>query len=485
MQVPPAGIPDKINMKLTFWGAAQQVTGSMFLLELDDDYRVLIDCGYDMEHMQEAMPAYPGSAFPFEASMVNVVLLTHAHIDHSGKIPTLYREGYEGQVLCTRPTMALTELLLLDSATINGHKVRSYHKRRSKQPNFKPNFNPHELYLEKQVHQAMEQFNPIAFHKKFNVKPGLDVTFLPAGHLLGAANILIEVTEKGQKRSLLFSGDIGRRRYPLLVDQSQVPQADYVICETTYGNRYHQSLEESENEIERIIHEACVKIPGRLIIPAFSVGRTQAILYTLNRLAIQGRLPQIKVFADSPLAFSSNHVYEQHRQYLNEEAQAFFKENGALFHFDNLVYVEKLKESKAISNHSEPCIIVSSSGMLEGGRIQHHIRANLENPYCTILFVGYAAEGTFGHTLINSRHSVRVANEEIIISARIVQTNVFSGHGDKGDLLRFIGQQAPDQLSRLFLVHGEPDTMQIFGQELSQMGYNVSLPKRGESFILN
>ncbi|MCS6968012.1 MAG: MBL fold metallo-hydrolase [Cytophagales bacterium] len=475
-------------MKLTFWGAARQVTGSMYLLELEDDYRILIDCGFDMDRergKEDPLPqAFPGSVFPFDASRINLVLLTHAHIDHSGNIPNLYREGYEGQVLCTSPTIDLTHLLLMDSALL--HRRRLQHLARMKKKNNLPPPNVvNEWYLEKQVSEAIDNFVGIAFNQRFRVKKGLEITFIPAGHLLGAANILIEVSQGNKRRRILFSGDIGRRNYPLLPDPDPVPQADYLICESTYGDRIHTPHLEVETELEKAIYETCVEKPGRLIIPSFSVGRTQSLLYTFNKLAMQKRLPPIKIFSDSPMALQSTRIYTRYSRMLNEEARQFMDAHDTLFDFDNLVIVEDLKKSKEISNYREPCIIISSSGMLEGGRIQHHIKHNLANPYCTILMVGYSAENTLGRQLLEGIPSLRLGNKEIPVLAKIKYTDAFSGHGDQNDLINFVKQQSPEQLKHLFLVHGEIEAMETFKNALHAEGYrSITIPERGQTFAL-
>ena len=479
-------------MKLTFWGAARQVTGSMYLLELEDDYKILVDCGTDLDRQKstnkdKVTVAY--SIFPFEPSDIDVVLLTHAHIDHSGNLPNLIREGYEGQILCTAPTLPLTHLLLQDSAALNHRLLKQLHngnghgKRRSKK---KPKINPAELFLEKQVNETVEQFVTIAFNQKFKLTKGVSVTFIPTGHLLGAANIVIEVQENGQKKTIGFSGDLGRKNYPLLQDPHPFPEVDYLICESTYGNRRHKATGTPEEALAAIIQQACIDIPGRLIIPAFSVGRTQALLYTLNKLYTDHNFPPIKVFSDSPMAYQSTKVYQKFIKYLNKEAQEFYEENEELFDFENLIYVEKMKDSKAISNYNEPCIIISSSGMVQGGRVEHHVMTNISNPYATILMIGYAAEGTLGRKLLEGMRSIRLKNnDELPVLANIQSTDVFSGHGDRDDLTRFVKYQQPDKLRKIFLVHGEYKSMTDFHAHLIQEGYSqVEIPTWGQSYQL-
>jgi metallo-beta-lactamase family protein len=479
-------------MQLTFWGAARQVTGSMYLLELQDGYKILIDCGLDMEkERKETTIKYPDrpsySVFPFEPSQINLVLLTHAHIDHSGNIPNLFREGFEGQVLCTSPTLELTKLLLQDSAMLHQTRLSNYHKRKGKTKKTKPAppVNVNEWYLEQHVKQAVEQFVPISFNNRFRAKRDLAITFYPAGHLLGAAHVVIEVEENGTKKTIGFSGDIGRKNYPLLPDPYPLPQVDYLLCETTYGNRKHIAVKQAEETLSDVIEKTCVDIPGRLIIPAFSVGRTQALLYTLHKLAAAKQLPQIKVFSDSPLAFQSTKVYEKYVKQLNPDAKQFKEDNDVLFDFDNLIYVEDLKTSKAISNYREPCVIISASGMMEGGRIQHHIAANLQNPYCTILMVGYSSEGTVGHDLLMGKKEIRIGEVLMPVLATVVNTDVFSGHGDQDDLLYFVKNQNKNSLKKLFLVHGEYQSMLDFKTLLLEHDYqHIEVPEKGQVYEL-
>jgi metallo-beta-lactamase family protein len=463
-------------MKLSFFGAARQVTGSMFMLELEHGYKVLIDCGADLSKRN-----LPGPLFPFQPSEIDLVLLTHAHLDHSGNIPNLLVQGYKGQVICTPATLALAEIILKDSALIQSKSL----KRKINREKFsKRQKEPDNLFLAKQVNEAMEQFLTIAFNKRFEVREDLFVTFIPAGHLLGAANILIEVKEHNEWKKIIFSGDIGRKDYPILKDPQAIPQADYIICESTYGITRHQDEGKPENLLLDIVEKACVKIPGRLIIPAFSIGRTQSILYTLHKLSLDKKLPPVKIFADSPMAEASTKVYEKFPELLNEEAKKKLEKNQSLFDFENLVIIHTEKQSRQVSNYLEPCIIISSSGMLTGGRVESHLKANLANPYCTILMVGYTAEGTPGHGLLHKK-TVNIKGRNLPVTARILRTDIFSGHGDQDDLLAFVKSQKKEKLKKIFLVHGEYDSMLGFKKLLEEEGYgNVEMPKKGETYIL-
>ncbi|CAH0995456.1 Ribonuclease [Emticicia aquatica] len=471
-------------MKLTFWGATRQVSGSMFLLEFDDEYRVLIDCGTDLERENsQDTPKLEYGIFPFDPSLINLVILTHAHIDHSGQIPNLYKEGFEGQVLCTKATMELSEILLLDSASLNQRKFKAIHdsKKRSKK---RKDVDSRELFLERQVKEALENFVPIPFDQKFKFKDDGFVTFIPAGHLLGAAHLYIEFSENNEKKTICFSGDVGRKNYPLLVDPQPVPQVDYLVTETTYGDRHHTSENKPEEILGEIIKRACIDIPGRLIIPSFSVGRTQAMLYTLNKLYTDKGFSPIKVFTDSPLAKASTRIYERNVRLLNKQAREFNEENDSLFDFENLVYLESNQASKAVSNHSEPCIIISASGMVTGGRIEHHIQANISNPYATILMVGYASENTLGWKLLNGeRKDLTINGQKLPVNAAIEKVDVFSGHGDLDDLIDFVKTQNKEKTKKIFLVHGELHTMQNFKNTLADVGYNqVEIPEKGQVF---
>ncbi len=460
----------------------------MYLLELDDDYRILIDCGSNLERPNgQTPPPEPSQTgfFPFEASTINVVLLTHAHIDHSGNLPHLYREGYEGQILCTDPTFALTELLLKDAASLNHKRINELNASKKQKVKDKQVKMQKDLFLDQQVRESMSAVVPIQFGRKFRLTDGVDVTFIPAGHLLGAAHIVLHVLENGEKKSICFSGDIGRKHYPLLVDPAPVPPVDYLVCESTYGNRLHENHQTPEEALADVITRTCIDIPGRLIIPSFSVGRTQALLYTLNRLYTERGFPPIKVFSDSPMALESSKVYLKNIKMLSHEAREFYEDKRALFDFENFEFLESSKASKAVSDYNEPCIIISSSGMVQGGRVEYHVAANIGNPYCTILIIGYCAEGTLGWRLLNGQPTLTIKGEEKTVNANIEKIDVFSGHGDRDDLLGFVQMQDPERLKNIFLVHGEVSSMESFRDTLAEAGYpNVEIPRRGQRYEL-
>ncbi|WP_316784047.1 MBL fold metallo-hydrolase [Pedobacter frigiditerrae] len=459
-------------MKLTIWGAAQQVTGSMHLLQTEN-YSILIDCGLDYERdtYQEE-----NQRFPFNPAEIDLVILTHAHIDHSGNLPTLVRMGFEGQILCTPPTADLAELLLLDSVNI----FLSKQTKRSKGRRGHHHAGPAPLYLQKHVMETVDRFITIGFNKPFKINGSIELTFVPVGHLLGAAAAILSITENGITKKIGFTGDIGRKNYPVLVDPEPLPQLDYLVCESTYGGRLHSSDTTLEETLIKTIQETCIKSPGRLLIPAFSIGRTQSLVFTLNKIFSTGLLPPVQIFVDSPLANHATEVYRKHHTLVNDEAKQFYQTKGDEFEFDNLIYVHDRKESESVMNYLEPCIIISSAGMLEGGRIQDHLYHNIQNYYCTILFIGFCAKGTLGDRLLRGDPIIRLRNRDLMVYASIKKTDLLSGHGDHKDLVNTVKNQDLTKLQRVFLVHGETKSMELLSTALIEEGYQVTIPEKGE-----
>jgi metallo-beta-lactamase family protein len=463
-------------MKLTIHGAARQVTGSMHLLEVGQ-YKILIDCGLDYEKDHSVQI---NEDFPFDPSAIDVVVLTHAHIDHSGNLPTLVRLGFNGQILCTPPTADLTELLLLDSVNIFLNKANK-NRRRGKD---KFNTGGQPLYLQKHVMETADRMVTICFNQPFRITGDIELTFVPVGHLLGAAAAVFKVNEQGTEKTIAFTGDIGRKNYPVLNDPQPIPPVDFFVSESTYGGRLHSRDKTVEQTLIEVIDKTCVKEMGRLIIPAFSIGRTQSLVYSLNKIFSNGLLPPVKVFVDSPMASMATGIFRKYHELVNEEAKDFYNQQGDEFEFDNLTYVETLKDSRQVSNYYEPCIIISSAGMLEGGRIQDHLFYNIQNYYCTILFIGYCAKGTLGHRLLRGDSIVHIKDRDLAVYATIKQTDVLSAHGDHDDLVNMIKQQDKTKLKTVYLVHGETSSMQALSDALEQEGYPVVIPEKGVSYIL-
>lgn len=474
-------------MKLSFLGAAKQVTGSMFMLTLQSGYNILIDCGMDYELKKN--PIAQANIFPFEPVTIDLVILTHAHIDHSGNLPALVQQGFKGNIMCTPATAELSAYLLFDSANI---QLNQYRKSLGRSKKSRRDQIPKPLFTEKSVKQTVDQFFTIPFHKPFQVNPELSIQFIEAGHLLGAASIEITIFENGQETRFGFSGDLGRSNSKLVRDGEIFNQVDYLITESTYGGRKHFSGSDAEEELMPYIQKTCIDFRGRLVIPAFSVGRTQAVVFTINQLKKKGLIPDwLKVFVDSPLAIKSTPVYERHAYLLNKEAQQFMQDHGSLFHFTNIHYLEGMDEHEELMHYFDPCIIISAAGMVEGGRIQEHVSNNIENPYSTILIAGFCAEGTLGHRLLQGQASIQIKNREKRVFAQIARTDVFSSHPDHDEVFNYIestvhaSNKAGKKLQKVFLVHGEEPQLMAMQESVQSKGLcEAIIPNYLEEFEL-
>jgi metallo-beta-lactamase family protein len=475
-------------MKLKFLGAARQVTGSMYMLSLDNGYTILIDCGMDYEVKKN--PVERPNLFPFEPVDIDLVLLTHAHIDHSGNLPALVHQGFSGHIICTPATAELSEYLLFDSANIQFH---DYRKNLARAKKGRRDSIAKPLFTEKNVKQCVEQFLTLKLNTPFEVTPSVSIKFLEAGHLLGAASIEITVKENGKTTKIGFSGDLGRSNSKLVRNGEIFHDADYLITESTYGGRKHIVEKSAEDELLNYIQKTCIEFRGRLVIPAFSVGRTQAIVFTINQLKKKGLIPDwLKVFVDSPLAIKSTPVYERHAYLLNQEAHTFMQEHGSLFNFPGIEYLENMSEHDELMNYYDPCIIISAAGMVEGGRIQEHVMNNIENPYSTILIAGFCAEGTLGHRLLLGQSSIRIKNKDKNVYAQIAKTDVYSSHPDHDEVYSYIVRTAENsvkagkKLKKVFLVHGEEPQLRAMQKSLEELGNVESvLPTMDEVFELH
>ncbi len=460
-------------MKLTFFGASQQVTGSMYLLESESGYKMLIDCGLSYESKQNFAD---NANFPFRPESIDVVLLTHAHVDHSGNLPTLVKQGFQGNIICTVPTSMLIGGLLDDSASIQSLKRKKGHKKGGES----------RLYGYKEVKDALDLVLTIPFYKDFELEDGITITYYEAGHILGAASIIITFFEDGEYKRIGFTGDLGPNNSAIVVDPRPMERLDYLICESTYGNRLHKDKESAEDILLKHIQETCVDFPGRLIIPAFSIGRTQSILFTLNKLNKQGKLPNIRIINDSPLAILGTRIHHECKAYLNKATQDFYEEYDTLFEFKQLFTIEDDEDKEELKNHNGASVIVSSAGMMEGGRIQQHIASNLQNSMCRILVAGFCAPGTVGYDLIHNKGSIRMKGQVRNVYLSVDVTDVFSAHPDAKGLLAYVkGVNRSNKVKNIFLVHGDPESLQGFESVLNQANFNnVIIPKKGEEFYL-
>ncbi len=465
-------------MKITIWGAARTVTGSMHLVELENGHRLLLDCGLYQGRRAEARRI--NTVRSFDAASIDAVLLSHAHIDHSGLLPRLWRDGFRGRIWCTHATYDLCAIMLLDSAHIHEKDAEWLNKR-----NRKRGREPVEpLYVMEDAEQVLDHFVGVGYRQKFTPVPGVSVEYRDAGHILGSASMVLTVTEGGGTKKLGFTGDVGRANRPILRDPAPMEDCDFLISESTYGGRTHEPPERSKARLEEIVRRTSQR-GGRVIIPAFAVGRTQEIVYILDQLAREERLPRIPVFVDSPMAVSATSVYRLHPECYDRALRDYLMSDDDPFGFDQLEYVREASRSKELNRLRVPMVVISASGMCEAGRILHHLRNNIEDPRNTVMIVGYCADHTLGKRLIEKRPIVRIFGEEHALKADVEVMNSYSAHADEPELIDFLGYLDRDRLQKLVLVHGAPERQTLLKGALVELGYdNVVIPDRGDSFTL-
>ncbi len=458
-------------MNITFHGAARVVTGSKHLVTLNDGTRILLDCGMfqGMGERTEELNEH----FGFNPQRVDYLILSHAHIDHCGLIPRLVAEGFNGQIFCTPPTLDLVKILLLDSAHIQmmDTEYSNKHRRKNNLPLLSA------LYTEEQVTDALKQFKTLDYHQEYAITPSVKFQFTDAGHLLGSAAIHLSVLENGKQTQITFSGDVGRYGDILLKSPQEFPQADYILLESTYGDSLHKEAGPIAEKLLEIIRETCINNNGKVIIPAFSVGRTQELLYALNSLELKGILPDLDYFVDSPLSEKATRVMMDHPEVYNKEVSDILKVDANPFGFKGLHFVESTDESKALNDRHEPCVIISASGMAEAGRVKHHIKNNIGKENCTILIVGYCEPNSLGGHLLKGDKEVSIYGERFEVKAQVQSIRSMSAHGDYDDLLHFISSQNTGKVKTIFLVHGEYEVQKHFRLKILDKGFNaVEIP---------
>ncbi len=470
-------------MKVEFWGAAQTVTGSMHLVHVGGK-KLLLDCGLYQGVRKEAFVR--NREMPFDGSEIDAVILSHAHIDHSGNLPSLIRSGFQGPIYSTSATRDLAAYMLLDSAKIQQSDVKYVNRKRRKQN--KVPFEP--LYVQEDAVQTLRQFRTVEFGSQFEPLTGVRCRFHVAGHMLGAAIIELDLIEGGSEPvKLVFSGDIGRGEMPILKDPVTVPGADYVIMEATYGNRNHPPGGDAKAALMEAA-KSTLETGGKLIIPAFSIGRTQEIVYRLNVLWETGQLPRMPVFVDSPLAVNATGVFREHVECFDDATieQLLSEEDEDPLAFGDLHYIRDVKQSQQLNTYNEPCIIISASGMCEGGRILHHLKNNISKSNTTIMFAGYQAPHTLGRIILDgSKDVVRIFGEPYEVRAKVCKLESSSGHADQSGLLAWArAMHESGQLKKIALVHCELDGAEPFQKLLNQNGIEpVIIPARGESMPLD
>jgi metallo-beta-lactamase family protein len=466
-------------MHITFHGAARNVTGSKHIIQLNDGTSILLDCGMfqGLGEKTEDMNEH----FGFNPKKVDAMILSHAHIDHCGLIPRLVAEGYEGPIYCTAPTMELARILLMDSARIQEQDAE-YENRQRKKKNEEPLA---ALYTEEQAMEALRLFKIIEYNQETEITPRVKVLLTDAGHVIGSAAIHLAILEDGKETRITFSGDVGRYGDLLLRSPQKFPQADHILLESTYGDSLHKDLEPIADALRQIIHETCIVKRGKVIIPAFSVGRTQELLYALNSLELKNSLPDTLYFVDSPLSDKATQVIKDHPEEYNKEVKEVMKVDEDPFDFKNLRFIQSTEESVALNTDTRPMVIISSSGMAEAGRVRHHIRNNINNEKNTILIVGYCEPSSLGGQLMNGRKEVYIFGEHYDVKAKVCVIKSMSAHGDYEDLLHFLACQDPGQVKNLFLVHGEYEVQQHFAETLKGKGFkNIEIPYQHQKIEL-
>jgi metallo-beta-lactamase family protein len=458
------------QMHITFHGAARNVTGTKHIVQLNDGTTILLDCGMfqGMGDKTDNMNDH----FGFNPLKVDHMILSHAHIDHCGLIPKLVADGFDGQIFCTAPTMELARILLMDSARIQEQDAEYMNRKR------KENQAPSTaLYTEEQAIDALRLFKIVEYNQEVGITPRVKFTLTDAGHVIGSAAIHLTITEDGKETRVTFSGDVGRYGDLLLRSPEPFQQADYILIESTYGDSLHKDLGPIEDALQKIIHQTCIEKRGKVIIPAFSVGRTQELLFALNTLELRGTLPDVNYYVDSPLSDKATQVIKDHPEVYNKQVTEIMKTDHDVFAFKGLRFVQSTEESKSLNEDARPMVIISSSGMAEAGRVRHHIRNNINNEKNTILIVGYCEPNSLGGRLVRGDKTVHIFGDEYDVKAGVEVIKSMSAHGDYEDLLHFLACQDPKDVKKVFLVHGEYDTQQNFAEKLKEKGFTqVEIP---------
>ncbi|MDB5000066.1 MAG: fold metallo-hydrolase [Mucilaginibacter sp.] len=466
-------------MDITFHGAARNVTGSKHLLRLQDGTSVLLDCGM-FQGLGEQTEDLNGH-FGFNPTKLDYMILSHAHIDHCGLIPRLVKEGFKGQIFCTAPTMDLAKILLMDSAKIQMQDIEYSNKHRAR----KGQHLLEALYTEDDAIAALGQFKIVDYHEEYAITPRIKFQFTDAGHVLGSAAVHITVLEDGKETQITFSGDVGRYGDLLLKNPQTFPQADYILLESTYGDSLHKDIGPIEDALLEVIKHTCEIKKGKVIIPAFSVGRTQELLYALNALELRGVLPDVPYYVDSPLSEKATQILKDHSEVYNRDVKEVMKVDADPFAFKGLKFIQSTIESIALNDDVRPCVIISSSGMAEAGRVKHHIKNNINNQKNTILMVGYAEPNSLGGRLARGEKEVYIFGDPYMVNADVQSIKSMSAHGDYEDLLHFISCQDPKLVKKLFLVHGEYEVQQHFAKTLKEKGFaNIEIPYQHQKVVL-
>lgn len=463
-------------MTIQFLGAANEVTGSKHLITTRSGKRILLDCGMYQGKGMETDAA--NRDLGFDPKTIDCVVLSHAHIDHSGLLPYIYKLGFRGDIISTPATRDLCAIMLQDTAFIQAQDIRWYNKKMDRL--HKPKVQP--LYDNNHVERCMQHFVTVGYGRRYRLFDGVYLTFTNSGHMLGSAVCSFEIEEEGEVKRIAYTGDIGRAKSHILCSPQPFPQCDYLICESTYGDRLHDDALVSEEELLGVVDSTCVYKKGKLLIPSFSVGRTQEIVYVLNKLYNDGRLPHIPVYVDSPLSVNATHIFRMYLGELNEEVQDDLRFDDDPFGFNTLRYITDIRESKALNHNPNPCIIISASGMLEAGRIKHHVANHISDPSTTILIVGYCTPTSLGARIQNQDLKwISIFGFDHKIKAQVSKIEGFSGHGDYKEMIDYLTRSVNvEAVRRTFIVHGELAAQETYKDHLYEAGFrNIEHPEKG------
>jgi metallo-beta-lactamase family protein len=464
-------------MQIKFLGAAREVTGSKHLITTDLGKKILLDCGMFQGKGLETDAL--NRKLGFNPSEIDHIFLTHAHIDHAGLIPYIYKLGFRGSVVCTNATRDLCAIMLADSGFIQEHDTHTFNKRRIK----KGLAQVEPIYTQADAVACMNLFIGVPNDMKFRIDDNIKVKFTNTGHMLGSGVASIQIIEKGQIKRIAYTGDIGRPTNRILDSPKPFPQADILITESTYGDRLHSDHQQAENELLDIVVQTCVDKEGKLIIPSFSVGRTQEVVYSLNNFYNDGRLPKIDIFVDSPLAVNATTVFRMHPECFNKDILKVMETHPDPFGFNTLFYITKQEDSKKLNDHKKPCVIISASGMMEAGRVKHHLANSISDPKNTVLAVGYCAPSTLGARILSGEKEVSIHGTVYEVKADIKKIDSYSGHGDYNEMLKYLECQDKSALGKTFIVHGEYKTQKNYAGFMQNSGFkNIEIPAHGAEF---
>jgi len=468
-----------MQIKLNFLGAAENVTGSRHLLEANGR-RILVDCGLYQERQFRARNWDP---FPMPADSIDAVLLTHAHLDHCGLLPKLVREGFGGRIYCTAATSEIAKIILLDSASLQEEDAE-FKRRRHERQGRKGPYPEVPLYTTDDAKACFPLFAPVKYRESVNLGDGVEATFYDAGHILGSSIIRAKVRQTDEERIIIFSGDMGRPDRPIVCDPTVFDEADYVIIESTYGDRVHKGPKDTKEMIGEVINST-KKAGGNIIVPSFALERAQEVLYYINELLLEDAIPHLMVFLDSPMATSITKVFQRHSELFDEEMTEFVRHNESPFNFPELKTVATTEESKAINHIKGTVMVIAGSGMCTGGRVKHHLVNNITKPESTIMFVGYQAIGTLGRGIVDGAKKVRILGRKYPVKARVVRIHGFSAHADREELYKWLTElKKPPRC--LFVVHGESESARSFGDYVREKtGWEVTVPAYQDEVVLD